>query len=60
MLKLQKMVNILNKALYSIYLVVQIPGEVEKCDFESPNNCDFVSDSEGFYDWVRVPSGQGK
>jgi hypothetical protein len=54
------MVNILNKALYSIYLVVQIPGEVEKCDFESPNNCDFVSDSEGFYDWVRVPSGQGK
>ncbi|KAI6178801.1 MAM domain-containing glycosylphosphatidylinositol anchor protein 1 [Aphelenchoides besseyi] len=34
-------------------------GLVEKCDFETPGQCDYVSDTNGLYDWTRVRTENG-
>ncbi|KAI6228972.1 MAM domain-containing glycosylphosphatidylinositol anchor protein 1 [Aphelenchoides fujianensis] len=34
-------------------------AKVEKCDFESPGQCDYVSDTSGLYEWTRVPTENG-
>ncbi|CAD5206962.1 unnamed protein product [Bursaphelenchus okinawaensis] len=47
------------KAVATPSQVIPENGFVEKCDFESGGQCDFVSEANAEFEWSRVPTDNG-